>query len=333
MAYNSKAKIKVLYLLKILQEQTDAEHGLTMAQILEELAKYGIRAERKSIYDDIMALREFDIDVQTYQRNPVQYAIERRDFTLGELMLMVDAIQSCRAITDKQARMLVTNVKQLATNREQALLDRRIHVVGRVKSKSESVLSVVDAIHEAIRLRCKLEFSYRRIGVDGKPYETREGKKHLVTPVGVSYEDGFYYLTAWNESHEDLSEYRLDCMARVEVLPDDPATRNDEIACHRYEDGEYETFGRFDGDEVTATLEVRAGKAEIVLDRFGAAAVFSPVDDEVARAHVKVCVSEQFFGWVAGMGKTVRIVAPRSLVEEYRSYLRYLLDDEVAEDE
>lgn len=333
MAYNSKAKIKVLYLLKILQEQTDAEHGLTMAQILEELAKYGIRAERKSIYDDIKALREFDIDVQTYQRNPVQYAIERRDFTLGELMLMVDAIQSCRAITDKQARMLVTNVKQLATNREQALLDRRIHVAGRVKSKSESVLSVVDAIHEAIRLRCKLEFSYRRIGVDGKPYETREGKKHLVTPVGVSYEDGFYYLTAWNESHEDLSEYRLDRMARVEVLPDDPATRNDEIACHRYEDGEYETFGRFDGDEVTATLEVRAGKAEIVLDRFGAAAQFSAVDDELARAHVKVCVSEQFFGWVAGMGKTVRIVAPRSLVEEYRSYLRYLLDDEVAEGE
>jgi len=44
-AYNSKAKIKILYLLKIFQEETDAEHGLTMSQILERLDEYGIHAE------------------------------------------------------------------------------------------------------------------------------------------------------------------------------------------------------------------------------------------------------------------------------------------------
>lgn len=65
MAYNSKAKLKVLYLWKILQEETDAEHGLSMTQILERLASYGISAERKSIYDDIKTLRDFDIDIKT----------------------------------------------------------------------------------------------------------------------------------------------------------------------------------------------------------------------------------------------------------------------------
>ena len=129
MAYNSKAKLKVLYLWKILQEETDAEEAASSKEQ---------PAERKSIYDDIRTLRDFDIDIRTYQRNPVEYAIERRDFTLEELMLMVDAVQSCRAITERQARMLITNIKQLATNREQALLDRRIHVEGRIKSKSES---------------------------------------------------------------------------------------------------------------------------------------------------------------------------------------------------
>ena len=141
MACNGKAKVKILYLLKILQEETDVAHGLTMAQIIERLAEYGVSAERKSIYDDIKALREFDIDVKTYQRNPIEYAIERRDFTIDELMLMVDAIQSCRAITDSQAKLLVTNIKQLASSHEQVLLDRRIHVEGRIKSKSESALS------------------------------------------------------------------------------------------------------------------------------------------------------------------------------------------------
>ena len=111
MANNKKAKIKVLYLLKILQEETNAEHGLTMSQIIERLDAYGIPAERKSIYSDLDILREFDIDIKTYQRNPVEYAIERRDFSIGELMLMVDAIQSCRAITEKQAKTLITNIK------------------------------------------------------------------------------------------------------------------------------------------------------------------------------------------------------------------------------
>lgn len=327
MAYNSKAKIKILYLLKILQEETDAEHGLTMTQIIERLGEYEISSERKSIYADIKALREFDIDVKTYQRNPVEYAIERRDFSLGELMLIVDAIQSCRAITDKQAKMLITNVKTLAANHEQAKLDRRIHVVGRIKSKNDSVLGAVDAAHEAMRLRCKVEFSYSKLGPDGKRYDTHHGKKHAVTPVGVSYDDGFYYLTAWDDTHGNMAEYRLDRMGSVRVLEDDPAARNSVVAGYHFKEGEAAVFGRFVGEEVVVTLAAASDKVEIVTDRFGDAATFSRGAAGEVQAHVRVCKSEQFFGWVAGMGRAVRIVAPKSLVEEYRAYLRSLLED------
>lgn len=59
MSYNGKSKVKVLYLLKILREDTNAEHGLTMPQIIQKLAEHGVSAERKSIYTDLDALREF----------------------------------------------------------------------------------------------------------------------------------------------------------------------------------------------------------------------------------------------------------------------------------
>lgn len=327
MAYNSKAKVKVLYLWKILQEETDAEHGLTMPQIIERLAKYGVRAERKSLYADIRALREFDVDVKMHRRNPVEYAIERRDFSLDELMLLVDAVHSCRAITDKQAKALVINIKQLATNREQDLLDRRIHVVGRVQSLSDNVLSTVDVIHEALRLRCKISFAYRRIGVDGKPYETHGGRERSVSPVSVSYEDGFYYLTAWDDERESMSEYRLDRMVRVRVLAGEPAMRNEEISRFSYGDAQAVRFGRFSGDEVIATLAADPDKVGILVDRLGKAATFLPTDGSEARVRVRVCKSEQFFGWVASMDRKVRIVAPASLLEEYRAYLRSLLGE------
>ena len=59
MTYNNKAKLKTLYVKQILEEETDAEHGLSMRQIIERLEQFGIKAERKSVYRDIEVLLEF----------------------------------------------------------------------------------------------------------------------------------------------------------------------------------------------------------------------------------------------------------------------------------
>jgi len=70
--YNNKAKLKTLYVKQILEEETDAEHGLSMRQIIERLEQFDIKSDRKSVYRDIEALREFGCDIRSYQRNPVE---------------------------------------------------------------------------------------------------------------------------------------------------------------------------------------------------------------------------------------------------------------------
>ena len=67
-------------------------------------------------------------------------------------------------------------------------------------------------------------------------------------------------------------------------------------------------------------------RVEIVTDRFGDVDII-PVDDQTSHAFVRVRKSQQFFGWVAGLGKKVTIAGPQSLVDEYRAYLRNLLED------
>jgi len=54
MAKSSNQKLKILYLMKILQEKTDEENTMTVNDMITELEQYGISAERKSIYDDIV---------------------------------------------------------------------------------------------------------------------------------------------------------------------------------------------------------------------------------------------------------------------------------------
>lgn len=325
MANSGKSKLKLLHLLRMLQEETDAEHGLSMTAILERLAEAGINAERKSIYDDISTLREFGVEIRTYQRNPVEYAIERRDFSLDELMLMADAIQSCRAITDHQAKLLIGKIKALSPEREREKLNRRIHVVGRVKSANKSVLKTVDILHEALRLRRKVEFSYTKLGSDGKRHVTREGRNHVVTPVGITYDDGFYYLTAWDDDHESMPEYRLDRVKSLKVL-EEGATKNEQIANHAFGAGDTAVFGRFTENKGTAVLVAAPEKLEIITDRFGPAVTTIVADGDEARVSVRLCVSEQFFGWVAGTGKAVRIAEPPALVRKYEDFLRGLLE-------
>ena len=53
MSRGTNQKFKFTYLMKMMQEKTDDDHALTMPQIMEELEKYGVTAERKSIYADL----------------------------------------------------------------------------------------------------------------------------------------------------------------------------------------------------------------------------------------------------------------------------------------
>lgn len=63
MAKKSNQKIKLLYLMKILLENTDDEHGMTLAEISDALGEYSIDAERKTLYDDIDVLCLFGLDI------------------------------------------------------------------------------------------------------------------------------------------------------------------------------------------------------------------------------------------------------------------------------
>ena len=58
MAKGTNQKLKLSYLTKIMLAKTDDEHSLTMSQILTELEKYDITAERKSIYNDFADMND-----------------------------------------------------------------------------------------------------------------------------------------------------------------------------------------------------------------------------------------------------------------------------------
>ena len=51
MARSENQKLKLLYIVKILMEETDMEHPMSMQTLIDKLAANNIKAERKSIYN------------------------------------------------------------------------------------------------------------------------------------------------------------------------------------------------------------------------------------------------------------------------------------------
>ena len=100
MARSSFQKLKILYIMEYLLKNSDEAHLVTVAQLIAELERHGISAERKSIYADIEALRDYGLDIiQDGAGKSSGYYVASREFELPELKLLVDSVQSSKFIT------------------------------------------------------------------------------------------------------------------------------------------------------------------------------------------------------------------------------------------
>jgi len=323
MAATKNQKLKVLAIMRMLERETSADRGLTMPQIIERLAERGIDAERKSVYRDLQVLRDFGCDVVTIPGRPVSYAIRRNELGLSDVMLLIDAVQSTRFLTERKSNQLVRSLKHLVSESEAELLDKRVHVQGRIKSQTESVFGNVDIIHAALQQRRKISFLYFKYDTKLSRTSRREGKLYIETPVKLVYADGFYYAVVFNDKYDDFAVYRVDRMRLLQVS-DEPATRNERIANYGFSDFEHQSFGMFKGDLESVTLRVQPDFMDVIVDRFGLDVTIVESDDEHADVLVPVRKSAQFFGWVAGLNGGVTIKAPARVREEYRAWLQEL---------
>ena len=150
MAKSPNQKLKLLYLYQILLQRTDEEHPITVPQLIGELDLRGIRAERKSVYDDLEALRLFGLDVQSRKGRSPGWFVGRREFELPELKLLVDSVQSSKFITHKKTASLIKKIETLASVHSAQLLHRQVFVKNRIKTMNESIYYNVDELHRAI---------------------------------------------------------------------------------------------------------------------------------------------------------------------------------------
>ncbi len=326
MAKSSHQKLKLLYLLKILTEQSDEEHCLSAQALIDALADYEIRAERKSIYDDIAQLIDFGCDIVLVKaKTGGGYYLAGRDFELAELKLLVETVQASRFLTVNKSRELISKIEKLASKAQAGQLQRQVYVANRVKAANESIYYVVDDIHRAIQNNRQISFQYLEWNLDRELVPRRNGKPYQVSPWALTCKDENYYMIAHDSEEDKIKHFRVDKMAKIEVLED--RKREGAALFERFDIADYsnKTFGMFGGKEETVTLLFENSLIGVVKDRFGREAAVRRRDEGHFSVRVQVAVSGQFFGWLTGLGPGAGILAPSSVAEAYRSHLEETL--------
>lgn len=326
MSRSKNQKLKLLYLAKIMQQQTDDHHGLTMSDIIEELQKYEIEAQRKSIYDDLATLDDYGIEIiREKQGNKTYYHCGSRDFEFAELKLLVDAIQSSKFITEKKSKELIRKLESNLSFYDASLMNRQVFVSNRVKSMNESIYITVDSIHTAMNGNLQVRFQYFQWDVDGKMHLKHDGDFYKISPWALVWDDENYYMVGYDQIEKQLKHYRIDKMLHTEVIS---VPRKGKVEFEKT-DKEYYTQKRFQmycGTMKQVELLCHNSIANVIYDRFGAEAHIRRMDENHFTVRIDLAVSPQFFGWVFGLGENIRIERPQEVKEEFKQYLHKIME-------
>lgn len=324
MAKGTNQKRKLLYLAQIFSEETDEDHGLTLAEIAQRLSRLDINAERKTLYQDFEELRRFGMDICTNQEGKsFRYFLGSRTFQLPELKLLVDAVQSSRFITEQKSRELIKKLETLTSRSNANQLQRQVLIAGRIKTMNESIYYNVDGLHTAIAKERQIQFRYFRWGPDKTMILRHNGELYTVSPWHLCWDDENYYLVAYDSASGRIKHYRVDKMKNITItdLPRDGAETMEHLDLTVYT---RRLFGMFGGEPIRVTLEGDDDMINVLIDRFGDEIPLSQTDGDRVETRVDVAVSPQFLGWVASFGGKLTVTSPPSVKEQMRTLARKL---------
>ena len=136
------------------------------------------------------------------------------------------------------------------------------------------------------------------------------------------YCDENYYLLAYDKAYKEIRSYRVDRMEGVSVI--ETSVREGKEAFAAIDMAKYQkyTFGMYSGEVKEVTMVFTNNMMNAVIDRFGQEIFVHKEDDTHFRISVEVAISPQFYGWVFGLGKMVKIVAPEDVRQGYLDMMK-----------
>ncbi len=315
MAKHSGQKLRLLYLYRIMSEQTDSSHRLTLAQISHELAKYGIYAERKTLYDDIEALRLYGLEIEVRRGKDVRYFVRKRTFSVAQIKMLGDAIDSSDIFSRRERENMMRKLIGLGGKNTAALFI----------SDSETDGNAHYDVSGNMEILCRAIIDNKRISCRCFRWNSRkqrimqfDGERLTLSPWYLDLCES-PRLIAYEHQQKKLLELQADRLIDLEIL--EVAREGGEEYSALRERG---TASGIFGDAAPTVIRFRCSDsaADDVISRFGVEITVSNNSNGYFEFSVKAVPDEKLFMWVFMHAADVTILSPDSIAKEYGRMVR-----------
>lgn len=315
-------KLKLLYIKDYLEKNSDEDHPVSVEILSDMLEEKGISCERKSIYSDVKALKEYGVDIASVKRPFSGYAVLSRDFEVPEIRLLIDAVQAADFITPKKTRELISKMGTLCSAYQSKALQKQVYIDNRVKCTNEEIYYNIDVISRAIQQRKKVSFIYyKRKLKDNEKVIISDEREFTVSPYALIWSNDHYYLVSNNEKYDNLMHTRIDRMKKVQII-EDRARDFSEVSEYKnyFDAADYssKSFNMYSGDTQRLVISCDNSILEEIIDRFGAEGIRADKDEGRFILSSHCVISEGLASWVMQFGNKVEVIEPKKLREDVK---------------
>lgn len=342
-------KLMILNILDILKKYTDEEHKLSQKEIEDILRReYGIIADRKAIRRNLMNLIEFGYDIGysetvRYMPNPKTGEMEeniklsdfylQRDFTDGELRLLIDTLLFSRYIPYQQCKELICKLENLSSNYFRSHV-KHIACISKDKAENQQLFLNIELLNDAISNNKKVSFYYLEYGTDKKQHikirPDGSPRLYCVSPYQMVAKEGKYYLICNYDKYDDISNYRLDRMTDLKILNESskPFSKLSGSNGQQLNLSEYmkEHPYMYSSENIRVTFQITKAMVSDVIDLFGTDLRFSNETEE--GVSVSVYTNERAaLQFAKSFAPDVKILSPQRLQDSLKKEFARALED------
>lgn len=317
-------KIKLLKIWEILCKDSDKEHPLDTIVLIGKLNEAGILCDRKTLYNDIAQLNKYGYKVYQKRSRRNQYYVEQSQFSVPELRILIDAVQSANFIPQIKTDELVDKIANLGGSYKADALKCGVYFDTQ-KYNNESIYNNILKLDEAINSNKKVSFKYFHYDENQNVVFRKKGNRYKVNPVALVFNENCYYLVCYNDKYKNLSNYRIDRIDDV-IIEEDKIEIAD--CAINFDIAEYrrKVFSMYTGEEVEVEMEFDKSLIDVMMDEFGITIKMQSIDEKKCKLTAKVHTSPTFYGWCSQFGNNLKILYPYGVVAEFKKHISKIIE-------
>ena len=319
-----KTTNRQLFILRYLFDQTDSEHYVTIADINSYLNQYDLDADRKTINECIDDLKEAGFDIRCKRSTQNRFFMSKHPFSLAEVKLLVDAVQSSRFIPQTNSKQIVDKLASLVGEHRGEILKRQLYMENRTKADNSFVPEFVELLYQAIHDNCQVTFQYLDYTSRKEKVLRHNGEVYTLSPYVLLWNNDQYYVVGFSEKHQTVSKFRVDRMSSLAVSTVKRVPQPENFCVSDYFEKE---FSMLHGSEQNVELLCENQLMGSIIDKFGTDVLSEVVDEKHFKVMTQVALSSNFYGWVFASQGAMRILSPAEAVDGFRNCLKTYLNE------